>query len=247
MKAGRTVITLRCGPGQVCTKLFVAIPVHILPWHEPAPYGPSLIFVPINSHLVGIAGSHWKPNSRATFAVRQSTTLTGLEVKATSAGTFFVGIDSIDLCVATTVVARDFTGDRAQTSLPRFDCRPRVPRPVPVFTLISGTAIAVNVTRIYGIGAGRSVVIRLGDAVYLWQPGTTRPLFVPSVASRFLSLVGRGTTPPGGCAKCVYCGVLLGVCGRDSGQTQIIMNPSCRLQNPRCGIPSYVIPVRIRP
>jgi hypothetical protein len=112
---------------------------------------------------------------------------------------------------------------------------------------MKGTLVTINVRHIDGIGARGPVVIRLGDAIYLWEPGTKRPAFIPTAPTRFFAIIGEGKTLPRKCSQ-IECsaGFFWEWVGVHTGKTEIGMNPKCRYSKPECAIASYAIPVRIK-
>ncbi|GEM_PF-3477715 len=206
--------------------------------------GPALKLISVSGYSLAIRGTGWPAKQRVVFALRQKPVVVGLELWTTPRGRFSVGVKHIDLCNGETMVARDLHGHRVVLSGPGLGCPPARKPPIPQLTLLHGRPAPPAVTHVDGM-AHKPVTLRLGDAVYVWEQGTRKPLYVPSAPSAYLALMARGRTPPRACPE-VECaaGAFWEWVGVRVGTTAITMNPSCR---PGCELPSYLIPVKIKP
>jgi hypothetical protein len=242
MRQGKTTINVKCRSGDhVCPQIVLTMPVQILSWPVPI-----LQFQPTSGYRMSIAGSDWSANQPVTIAVDQTPTVTGLELRTTSAGTFSVGVKNIDLCTHAVVGARDLLGDAVTLPGPALECTSRFPVPVPVLTILSGAALKVAQTHVDGWGPSGSITIRLGDAIYVWEAGKNRPLAEPEIDPSFFQLNAEGTTDLRACsgAEC-SAGFYWEYIGVRAGRTTLTLNPSCRKSTPPCEIPSRAIAVRI--
>jgi len=205
--------------------------------------GPTLRFTSKPHYQLAVQGSGWPALQPVTFSLGQGDSVFGLELAPAKNGTFIVGVNNIDLCNGDAFVARDLKGDRANLQGPGLGCPVSQNPPMPILTVVRGHQIKIAMTHVDTPTRGKPVVIRLADALYLWEPGITRPGFLPSAPSSYFALIGRGLTPPRACPE-VECsaGFFWEWAGMRVGQTGIAMTPSCY---PKCEIASYDIPVKI--
>jgi hypothetical protein len=114
-----------------------------------------------------------------------------------------------------------------------------------MLTVLKDKQLPFKVTHVDVPPRGQTVVIRLADAIYLWEAGTTGPGFIPAAPAAYFELLARGRTPPRACPE-VECaaGFFWEWAGMKVGHTGIAMNPHCY---PKCEIASYLIPVKIEP
>jgi len=204
---------------------------------------PTLAFAKSGRYTELVRGSGWPASARITFSLAQSTKIFGLELRDTRSGTFEVGVSHLDLCAGELYAARDFKGDRSTLSGPRLGC-PVPPNPrTPNLTVVEGSNLTITVTHVDLPPPSREVIIKLADAVYVWEQGTGRPVYLPSAPSAYLELIGKGTTPPRACPQRECdAGFFWEWVGMRQGTTAISLNPSCY---PQCQIASFAIPVRI--
>jgi hypothetical protein len=206
---------------------------------------PSLRLVSEPSYRISVHGRHWRPLSEVAFSVTQGSTVTGLALRATSIGTFIVGIKNINLCAGEVFNAWDLGGDHASIHGPALPCPVPLRLPKPELTVLKGEAIPLAPVHVDG-PTGKTVQINIGNAIYVWQPGTKHPAYFPSVPSTYFALIGAGTTPPRACPE-VECsqGFYWEWVGIHAGNSVVSMTPWCRRQKPVCEIASWVISVRI--
>jgi hypothetical protein len=247
MKVGRTAVTLVCGGGQVCPQndLALSIPVTIL--SGPPAVKPALRFTAVPGYRISIAGSGWLGGSLITFTASEGTIDAGLVLRATKRGGFVVGINNIDPCAGIAFEARDFSGDHFTLPGPALGCVSPYPLPTPVLKVVKGHAVTISVKHVDGTGNRHPVVIRLGDAVYVWESGSENPSLVPSVRTAYFQLIGKGQTLARRCSK-VECaaGFFWEWVGMKVGKTTIALEPACAAAKPPCLAPVLLIPVRIK-
>jgi hypothetical protein len=114
----------------------------------------------------------------------------------------------------------------------------------PVLKVLRGKLIPIHVTHVDFPHNAAIVVIKMADALYLWEAGTSTPTYQPSAPQAYFQLIGQGITPPRACPQ-VECaaGHFWEWVGMKIGRTAIVMNPSCF---PKCEMPSALIEVRIK-
>ena len=215
---------------------------------------PELSWTTVAGYRFAVAGSSWGHSSRVTFRLRQgfpgheTYPIEGLELKTTKDGSFVVGISNIDLCNGENFTARDFKGHRVEIIGPIMNCLPSPTPPIPQLNVTTGAVPDITVTHVDRLWDRKPIVIRLGDAIYLWEKGVQHPFWIPSAPSPSLALIGRGLTPPRRCNQ-VECaaGFFWEWVGMKLGQTSISMDPWCRTERPACGVPSFLLQVRITP
>lgn len=204
---------------------------------------PSLRLVALPGYRLGVAGAGWGARHKVTFSLQQQSRVVGLELRAARAGRFTIGVRNIDLCNGEVFVARDLHGDRVQIEGPPLACPASLHPPVPVLTVVKGRQVHIAIRHVDFPSQRGRVVIRRSNALYLWEPGTRGPTWIPSAPEPYFSLIASGTTPPRECPR-IECsaGFFWEWVGMKRGLTGIAMNPSCY---PRCEIASELIEVRI--
>lgn len=223
--------------------------------HSPQP---TLRFVMVQGYQTAVQGRNWPVKRRVTFSLMQTQmgtmravvvprgTVRGLELRTTGAGRFEIGVNGVDPCGSASYTARDFRGDLVHLSggTAARPCKERVSSASPGITVLKGRLLNIRVKHVdLPRKKNNAVVIRVADAIYIWESGDKQPGYVPTAPEKYFELIGQGTTPPRMCPQ-VECnaGFYWQWVGMRTGTTSITMNPSCR---PSCEIPSYSIPVRI--
>lgn len=206
---------------------------------------PRLRIVHKSGFKISIKGSGWASKSRVTFSVNQGLGVEGLELLTSSSGTFIVGIRHIDLCHHSAFTSRDLTGHTATLHVSTRACATRSPEPVPELKVLKGSCVGMSVTHVDG-PAHPAVVINLGNAIYIWQPGAKHPAYLPAAPFKYFDLLDRGTTQQRACpeTECAA-GFYWEWAALTSGTTGITMTPWCARKKPACLTPTYVIRVRI--
>lgn len=207
---------------------------------------------------IAVSGDGWAPRSRVAFSVRAGPWVEGMALQTTAAGTFRIGIRNTELCGGSSFRARDLRGHSAVVYGPALKCPAPFSPPKPVVTVLLGTRLRIETKhsanrargtvqeiRLLAPGA-RTETLHLGDALYLWEPGTVRPAFRASANSRYLELIGQGRTPPRACPQ-VDCeeGYYWEWIAVTTGTTFIDLSPACRESRPACAIPDFAIRVQI--
>jgi hypothetical protein len=215
------------------------------PAHATRTPAPKLQFVTVPGYTVAIRGTGWRPDRRVAVSLAEWYPVVGLELRTTNAGGFVVGVKSIDLCNGDLFAASDFAGHEAHLAGPGRGCPINPLAPIPTLTVVTGKSLVAVVHHVDVPPYKHSVVMRVAQALYLREAGTSRPGFIPSAPAPFFFLLARGRTPPRACPE-VECasGFLWEWVGMKTGKTGIGMNPACR---PQCEIASFLIPVTIQP
>jgi hypothetical protein len=88
--------------------------------------------------------------------------------------------------------------------------------------------------------------MKLGDRLYLWEAGTTTPLYTPHTDSTYLTLLEQYRTLPRACPQvdCAEGFAWIWVAIR-TGTTIIDLSPACRQSQPPCALPDFGVTVHI--
>jgi hypothetical protein len=212
-----------------------------------AAIGPSLQFTQVANYPLAVEGQGWQPNSRVIFWIRAANIVEGRELTTTGSGTFLIGITGLNMCAGPLFQARDFASGRAKLRGPALGCAVPLNIPLPKLRILLGRPASTHLFKIYGHQTS-SIAMRLGDQLYLWEPGTDAPSFYPTANARYLVLIRAGKTPPRACPQ-VDCdsGYYWQFVGVRAGSTSIDMAAACRLSTPPCELPDFAIAVRILP
>jgi hypothetical protein len=213
---------------------------------------PQLAWATVSGYRFAVAGRYWGSATKVTFSLRQGFPnheeypVEGLVVKTAKDGTFLFGLNNIDLCNGEIFKARDFKGHRAGIIGPVMNCAPNPHPPIPVLTVVRGTMVAISVTHVDRFFGIKPIVIRLGNALYLWQKGPNHPFWIPSAPSSSFERIGRGLTPFRRCnqTECAA-GFFWEWVAMKVGRTFVSMDTWCRAHRPYCAVPSFQLRVRI--
>jgi hypothetical protein len=97
-------------------------------------------------------------------------------------------------------------------------------------------------------GRAASYKMSVGQGLFLWEPGTQRPMARPGGDPHYLRLVYRkhiGQCPPN--ASCIAPpGFVWRYVAIQAGQTQLVLIPACRAAKPPCMLAERVIRISIR-
>lgn len=195
---------------------------------------------------ITVTGRGWKPGSRVAFSVHVGSQVQGVVVRTTKNGAFAIGINNLSMCARPMFYARDMAGHQATLQGPPLGCPQPVIVPTPALTIVRGARTQPRTVHIYGVEP-RSVVLRMGDALTIWEGGTSRPSYTPHADDLYLSLVQAGTTPPRTCPQpdC-DAGFYWTYIAARAGKTAIDMEPGCREAIPPCELADLGIGVTIQ-
>jgi hypothetical protein len=210
---------------------------------------PALHFTKAAGFQLGVSGQGWPHRGRLNLVVRSGASAAGLRFRSTSAGTFLLGINSVDVCSGVRFDVYTRSGRHAQIQTPQRGC-PSVGDPsVPVVTVLQGTVLRPSEARLLALQTPAGPFhLRVGQTLYFWLPGTLRPAFVPKTNPAYLVLVTQGTTAARACAQpdC-SAGFFWRWLAVQSGTTAIDLSPACRQSKPQCEIADRLIEVTIDP
>ncbi|HEV3312518.1 MAG TPA: hypothetical protein VG815_18550 [Chloroflexota bacterium] len=227
VQSGDTAITFAptCSTAPCPEQPDIAVPVEILPM---AGSQPAIQPVQVPGFFEGWLGTGWAPNAIVTFSLSQRGFTYGLELRTTKAGTFEIGINDLDLCFGDVIQARDLLGH--ETGIVGDPVCPKGTKvTTPRLVVIHSHRVHPKVAYIFGTGHGKTTVIHMGGALYLWEKGTSSPAWVPTASDAYFSLIGHERAPgPAACApKWCDSGFFWEWIGLKAGKTVIALQPWC--------------------
>jgi hypothetical protein len=208
---------------------------------------PSIRFVTAPGYTLALSGKGWGARANVRIIVRAGNFVGSRHVRVTRTGQFLLGV-SVSLCAGAQfdVFSRSH---HATIHSPGLACALRVNPPAPQMIVLRGQLGKTSETRAIDPQiTGSPLTLRVGDTLYLWEPGTTRPLFTPGPDPSYLAQVAQGTTPPRACAQTdCAAGFYWRWLALRPGQTGIRLEPACRLSKPQCELPDRILEVTIIP
>ena len=158
---------------------------------------PSATWTSAPGYTLAFSGSGWPANDLVVFHLSQSTVISGLELRATASGSFEVGINNFSCSGGGVGRLQDLQGNRV--TLPILDPCGSGPVSTPTYSALVGRYVKEKVTRLAGMGAGKTVSIGLGDALYLWEAGKKHASVLPSAPAGHFFQIGYGYAARPGC------------------------------------------------
>lgn len=207
---------------------------------------PALRIVQVTGYTIAVEGVGWPHRARISIALHQGAFVRGLELKANRRGSFRVGVTNVNLCSGVIFEAHDLKGHAETARGPALACPIPLNPPVPILKVLRGASTLPDESRLVAVSRPGTTTLRVGDELYLWQPGTRNPLYTPSVDASFLTLIDYGPTPARACIQTA--------CGQGyfwtwiaihPGDTFLTLSPACRQSKPQCEVPSFEYMVHI--
>jgi hypothetical protein len=207
---------------------------------------PSLRFGATPGYRLTVIGRGWSRRARLGVSLRSGTRVSGLELRATSAGSFKLGVNQVNLCGGVLVVVSDLSGHKAQVRGPALACPIPNNSLNPVLTILKGKMAHPRAVRILSPAAPTPLTMRIGETLYIQEPGTAQPSMSASADQRYLLEIGEGKLSSGSCVQSSCPGTFfwewLAV---RAGNTAIDLSPACRQTKPACGRPDIALEVHI--
>jgi hypothetical protein len=176
--------------------------------------------------MLAAQGTGWAPKARVTFTLALGPNTYGVELRTTASGTFEVGARKANFCYGSRYWARDLSGNQAYGPIGDPYCAPHAT--TSRLVVLQGERIKPKVTRVVGTGGGKTAIILVGDALYLWEKGTTSPALKPAASDRFFALIGAGRASSPACRQSSCpAGFFWKWIGMQPGRTAISLTPWC--------------------
>jgi hypothetical protein len=241
---------------HIWTRLFVglllALSVTVIPDDRPAQAQqaqPSLRLIGIPGYRLGVSGQGWPHRGRLSVVARSGTQAVGVQFRATRAGTFSLGVNSVDVCSGVGFDVYTRSGRHVHLASRPLACPAVLETPVPTVTVLQGSTLPSADVKMGTLQAlDNPFVLRVGQILYFWEPGTQHPAFLPQTNPAYLMLVEQGTTAARACAQpdCAA-GFYWRWRAVQPGNTGIDLSPACRQTKPQCEIPDRLVEVTILP
>jgi hypothetical protein len=207
---------------------------------------PSLSFATRSGHSLAVAGKNW--GHHVVLTARIGDAIGGAVFGSLAGGRFTVALDFSVACGGITVEARDFRGGDATIRRAGPLCPNRLGERPPSVSILQGSRNTPRIRSLRHPSAPRTLILHLGDALQITEPGGFTPSFTPTADTPHFVLLAQGVR---GSAVCTQ-----GPCGQTGdqywkwiavkrGRATVSLSPACRQSRPPCEIRESVIDITI--